>query len=104
MNSIKFILALSLTASVPCVLHAQTTDQRTTTVGTADLNLKSRAGQNRLALRIDQAAERVCENGLGSRELRTQNAVKACIAKAKAQAMVDVRNSTSHQVALTSGH
>ena len=103
MNSFKFILALSLAASMPGVLHAQTTNQRTTTVGTADLNLNSRAGQNRLVLRIDQAAGRVCENGSGARDLRTQRSVKACIVKAKAQAMLDVRNSTSQQVALTTG-
>lgn len=104
MNSFKFILALSLTASVPSVLHAQTTDQRTTIVRTDDLNLDSRAGQDRLAVRVNQAAERVCENGTGSRDLRAQRLTKACIAKAKTQAMLDVRNSTSRQVAMTTGH
>ena len=104
MNSFKFILALSLTASVPSVLHAQTTEFRTTTVATADLNLNSREGQDRLALRIKQAAERVCENVSGSSDLRTQYLVRACITKAKTQAMLDVRNATSHQVALTTGH
>ena len=104
MNSFKLILALSLTASVPGVLHAQTADLQTTIVRTGDLNLNSRDGQNQLASRIDQAAEKVCEHGLDTRDLRTRRTVNACVTKAKAQAMLDVRNSTTHQVALTAGH
>ena len=103
MNSFKFILAVSLTASVPSVLHAETDKFRTTTVATADLDLNSREGQDRLALRIKQAAERVCENVSSSGDLRTVHLVRACIAKAKTQAMLDARNSTSHQVAQTAG-
>lgn len=103
MNSIKFILALSLTASMPAVVDAQTIDQRTTIVRTGDLDLASRAGQDRLALRINQAAKRVCNYGLEYRGLHEQSSIKVCITKAKTQAMLDARNNTSHQVALTAG-
>ena len=104
MNSIKLIIALSLTASVPTVLHAQTTDLPTISVATADLNLATRAGQDRLAMRIDQAAKRVCDNGSSTGDLRGLQATKTCITKAKSQAMLEVSNRTSPQVALTAGH
>lgn len=105
MNTIKLIIALSLTASVPTALHAQTADQSSINVTTVDLNLASPEGQDRLALRINQAAKRVCDNGsASSRDLVELRAVQACIAKAKIQGMAEVRARSSHQVATTANH
>ena len=73
MNSIKLIIALSLTASVPTVLHAQTTDLATISVATADLNLATRAGQDRLAITVAPAdggaGHRRCHQGTDPRRL-----------------------------------
>lgn len=102
MNTIKLIVALSLTASVPTALHAQSADQPKIDVITADLNLATHQGQDRLSMRINQAAKQVCGFGAGSRDLREIQSVNACIAKAKARAMRDARNQTAQQVALTS--
>ena len=52
MNTIKLIIALSLTASVPTALQAQSSDLPTIDVATSDLNLNSAEGQDRLALRV----------------------------------------------------
>lgn len=104
MNTIKLIIALSLTASVPTALQAQSSDLPTINVASSDLNLNSAEGQDRLALRVTQAAKQVCGHGNGSRDLREIRAVQVCIAKAKVQAMAEVRSRTSRQMATTAQH
>lgn len=104
MNTIKLIIALSLTASVPGALQAQTSNLPTINVATSDLNLNSAEGQNRLALRVTQAAKQVCDYHNGSRDLGEIRAVQGCIAKAKVQAMAEVRSRTSRQMATADQH
>lgn len=104
MNTIKFFIALSLTASVPTALQAQTSDLPSIDVATSDLNLNSAEGQDRLAQRVTQAAKQVCGYSNGSRDLREMRAVQVCIAKAKVQAMAEVRSRTSRQMATTAQH
>ena len=104
MNTIKLIIALSLTASVTTALQAQTSDLPTIKVVTSDLNLNSADGQDRLALRVTQAAKQVCDYRSGSRDLGEIRAVQACIAKAKVQAMAEVRSRTSRQMAAADKH
>ena len=104
MNTIKLIIALSLTASVPSALHAHTSDLPTTDVVTSDLNLNSAEGQDRLAQRVTSAAKQVCGYSNGSRDLREIRAVQVCIAKAKVQAMAEVRSRTSRQMATAAQH
>jgi UrcA family protein len=106
MNSfIKFVTATAIAASATATLftttvHAQSPESRSLRVATADLNLSSAAGQERLAQRIHIAAKEVCESNVGNLDLKMRRAFNDCISTAKSQAMAQIKQSDGRPLAL----
>lgn len=106
MNSIiKFVCAAAIAATSTTTLftatvHAQTADGQSLSINTADLNLSSPQGQERLSRRIDAAAKEVCEVGSSIHDLTMRRAVKECVAKAKNQALRQVKGRDGQPLAL----
>jgi UrcA family protein len=107
MNSIiKFaiaatIAATSTTAMFSATVHARTAgDQASLRVETADLNLSSQAGQRKLSLRIERAANEVCDANNTLRDLQARRTVSECIAKATSHALAQVKHRDGQPLAL----
>lgn len=84
----KIILALATAALVvsPVAASATTTEQRTTGVSYADLDLTTEDGRAQLDRRIDAAARQVCaigETDLGTRIMTREK--RACYREARQQ-------------------
>ncbi len=106
MNSIiKFVCAAAIAATSTSTLftatvHAQTADGQSLSVNTADLDLSSPQGQERLNRRIDVAAKEVCDDGSSIRDLVMRRAIRECLTKAKSQALRQVKGRDGQPLAL----
>ncbi len=102
---IKFVTATAIAASATASLftstvHAQAAESRSQRVETADLDLSSKAGQQRLLRRISIAAREVCESNAGNLDLKMRRAFSDCISTATSQAMAQIKRHDGQPLAL----
>jgi UrcA family protein len=94
------IAATSTSTLFTATVHAQSAESMSMSIKTADLDLSSPLGQERLNRRIDVAARQVCEDGSSIREITMRRAVNECITKATSQALIQVKGRGGQPLAL----
>lgn len=96
------VAALVAASAVPALARTATEAQSITVI-TADLNLSTQAGRDRLDHRIDRAARQVCGFNSNSRDLGAQFHARTCMAGAKLAATRQIEGRNEVAIAMSKG-